>query len=318
MSAVLSATGSHQTLQVAIVGFSAFEHRTLESYLRLCDGANGAGYSVCSSLQGADLVVADADQAAAIFEVGRAGRVREAVFVGGSAAPLSAAAHLARPIDALQVKRALDALALQRQHGLSRNLQRNLPRNLPRLGPAPETSLRAVPHRPSGRARQQAADAHKVHDFRASSGFSNSVLIEGEARLDEVLVVSASKAERRLLHDLLGRYGYGVALAPSAAAAVELCERRTYGFVFLGLGQDDGGSFQACRRITRRPTLAGVAPVVVALSQRNSAIDRIRATFAGCDAYLSAPLNEDDLLRLLAQHDPTFERTFEPTVPMAL
>jgi CheY-like chemotaxis protein len=314
MSAVLSATASHQALRVAIVGFSAFEHRTLESYLRLCDGANGAGYSVCSGLQGADLVVADADQAAAIFEVGRAGRVREAVFVGGSAAPLSAAAHLARPIDALQVKRALDALALQRQHGLPRNL----PQNLPRVGPAPESPLRAMPHRPSGRARQQAVDAHRVHDFRASSGFSNSVLVEGEARLDEVLVVSASKAERRLLHDLLGRYGYGVALAPSAAAAVELCERRTYGFVFLGLGQDEGGSFQACRRIARRPTLVGVAPVVVALSQRNSAIDRIRATFAGCDAYLSAPLNEDDLLRLLAQHDPAFERTFEPTVPMAL
>lgn len=306
MSAVLSATANHQVLQVAIVGFSAFEHRTLESYLRLCEGANGVGYAVCSGLQGADLVVADADQAAAIFEVGRAGRVREAVFVGGAAAPLSAAAHLARPIDALQVKRALDALALHRQH------------SLPRVGTAPDGTLRAVPHRPSGRARQQAADAHKVHDFRASSGFSNSVLVEGEARLDEVLVVSASKAERRLLHDLLGRYGYGVALAPSATAAVELCERRTYGFVFLGLGQDEGGSFQACRRISRRPTLMGVAPVVVALSQRNSAIDRIRATFAGCDAYLSAPLNEDDLLRLLAQHDPAFERTFEPTVPMAL
>ncbi len=306
MSAVLHATSSPQGLRVAIVGFTAFEHRTLESYLRLCDSADGAGYVVCADPQGADLVVADADQAAAIYEVGRAGRVREAVFVGGACAPLSAGAHLARPIDALQVKRALDALAAQRQ------------RSLRLVHSAPQGPVRQSVQRPSGRARQLAADAHAVHDFRASSGFSNSVLVEGEARLDEVLVVSASKAERRLLHDLLSRYGYGVALAPSAQVAVDLCERKTYGFVFLGLGQDEGRSFQACRRIARRPTLYGVAPVVVALSQRHSAIDRIRATFAGCDAFLGAPLNEDDLLRVLAQHDPTFERTFEPTVPMAL
>jgi CheY-like chemotaxis protein len=306
MSAVLHATGNAHALRVAIVGFSAFEHRTLESYLRLCESADGAGYAVCIEPQHADLVVADADQAAAIYEVGRAGRVREAVFVGGAAAPLSAGAHLARPIDALQVKRALDALATQRE------------RKLRLVAHTPESPARPAPHRPSGRARQQAVDAHDVHDFRASSGFSNSVLVEGEARLDEVLVVSASKAERRVLHDLLNRYGYGVALVPSAQAAVDLSQRKTYCFVFLGLGQDDGGSFQACRRIARRPTLYGVAPVVVAMSQRNSAIDRIRATFAGCDAYLSTPLDEGDLLRLLAQHDPAFERTFEPTVPMAL
>lgn len=290
--------------RVAIVGFSAFERSTLESFFRLCTPGLQVVYDM-SAVALCDLVVADADQAAAIYAVGRAGRVRDAVFVGGASAPVSAGAHLARPVDALQIKRALDALAQQRQRR-------------PAAAGAGSVGTGAVrSHRPSGRARQAAADALEVvQDFRGSSGFSNSVLVEGEMRLDEVLVVSASPAERRLLRDLLTRYGYRVALAPNAEAAVESCEMTTFGFVFLGLGQDGLDSFLACRRIKRRPTPSGVAPVVVALAHRHGAIDRIRATFAGCDAYLAAPLDEDDLLRVLARHDPTFERVFEPTAPL--
>lgn len=286
--------------RVAIVGFSAFERSTLESFFRLCTPGLQVEYDV-GQLGACDLIVADADQTAAIYAVGRAGRVRDAVFVGGPCAPVSAGAHLARPVDALQIRRALDALALQRQR---------------RPGGAAEApAVRA--HGPSGRARQLAADAQDVvHDFRGSSGFSNSVLVEGELRLDEVLVVSASPAERRLLRDLLTRYGYRVSIAPNGDAAVECCEQNTFGFVFLGLGQGGLDSFLACRRIKRRPTLTGLAPVVVALAHRHGAIERIRATFAGCDAYLAAPLDEDDLLRVLARHDPTFERVFEPTAPL--
>lgn len=276
----------HSAHRVVFVGFSSFERSTLESYFRLA-GAHDRGYEVIPNLHDSDLVVADADQPEAVLAVGRAGRVRDAIFIGGAAAPMSAAAHLARPIDAIQVMRALNAMAQRR------------------------------PARPSGRARQQDVDAHqRVGDFHNSSVYSNSVLIEGESRLDEVLVVSASPAERRVLHDLLSRYGYGVTLARSTDEAVRMCDEQCYGFVFLGLGQDGIDGFQACRRIKRRPTLTGLAPVIVALAHRAGAIDRIRATFAGCDAYLTTPLDETELLRVLAQHDRTFERVFEPTAPI--
>ena len=71
-----------------------------------------------------------------------------------------------------------------------------------------------------------------------------------------------------------------------------------------------------CRRIRRRPTRLGIAPVVVALAHGGGAIDRVRATFAGCDAYLTTPLESAELMRVLAQHDRTFERVFEPTAPL--
>ncbi len=275
------------THRVAFVGFTSFERSTLESYFRLAAARDQVGYEIGGDLQDSDLIVADAEQPEALLAVGRAGRMRDAVLIGGPNAPASVGAHLARPIDALQIKRALDALAQRK------------------------------PSRPSGRARQQAADSPpQVGDFHTSAGYSNSVLVEGELRLDEVLVVSTSPAERLVLDELLSRCGYGVTLARTAERAIDLCEAQSYGFVFLGLGQDGIDSYQVCRRIRRHPTASGIAPVVIALAHRSGALDRIRATFAGCDAYLTTPLDESELIRVLARHDRTFERTFEPTAPL--
>jgi two-component system, cell cycle response regulator len=276
----------HSAHRVVFIGFSSFERSTLESYFRLASAHDG-GYEIIPNLNDSDLVVADADLPDAVLTVGRAGRVRDTIFIGGAAAPTSAAAHLTRPINAIQVMRALDTMAQRR------------------------------PARPCGRARQQDVDARqRVGDFHTSSVYSNSVLVEGESRLDEVLVVSASPAERQVLRDMLSRFGYGVTLARSTDDAVRMCDEKCYGFVFLGLGQDGIDGFQASRRIKHRPTPTGVAPVIVALAHRTGAIDRIRATFAGFDAYLTTPLDESELLRVLAQHDRTFERVFEPTAPL--
>ncbi|MFM2052012.1 MAG: hypothetical protein RL456_49 [Pseudomonadota bacterium] len=289
----------HPAQRIAIVGFSPFERRTLESYFRLVDAV--PVYEVGGSVVDCDWVVADADQPEAVQAVGQAGRVRDAVFIGGRRAPSTAAAHLPRPIDAMQLRRALDAVH-------QRRVQRAR-----RLSGTPQSGGRATP---SGLVRHQAAQDHVVQDFQASSGYSNSVLVEGDVRLDQVLVVSSSPAECRLLRDTLMRLGYRVHLTRTSDEAVRATERLGYGFIFLGVGQGGSAGFQTCRRVRRRATLTGLAPVVVALAPRGAPIERIRATFAGCDAYLTTPLDEDELLRLLARHDRTFDRVFQPTALM--
>lgn len=289
--------------RIAIVGFSAFERRTLESYFRLVDAV--PVYTVGESVTDCDWLVADADQPEAVLAVGRAGRVRDTVFIGGSRAPATAGAHLSRPIDALQLRRALDGL---KNHRAARALRES---GLP-------TRLRLAASGPSGLTRQQALNDHDVQDFRASSGYSNAVLADGDIRLDQVLVVSSSPAECRLLRERLLAFGYRVLLTRTSDEAVALTGRLVFGFVFLGTGQGGSAGFQTCRRIRRHPTLTGTAPVVVALTQKLAPIERIRATFADCDACLTTPLEDTALAQLLARHDRTFDRVFQPTVRMAL
>jgi DNA-binding response OmpR family regulator len=71
--------------------------------------------------------------------------------------------------------------------------------------------------------------------------------------------------------------------------------------------------YQTCRAIKQRKYSDGKPPVVVMLTSRGGTIDKIRGTLAGCDAYLTKPLNERDLIAVLAKHDRNVARGFQET-----
>ena len=95
--------------RVAFLGFSDFERTALASYFRLASESEGR-YEIVFTLTDADFLVADADHAPSVQLVLVTERQAETVFIG-SYAPPGAAGSMRRPIDALQVIRALDALA---------------------------------------------------------------------------------------------------------------------------------------------------------------------------------------------------------------
>lgn len=287
---------AHRSRRVCLHGFSEFERATLDSYFRLAGGPMH-DYQLVDTLEGCELIIANADAAQALYTIGRAGRVRDTLFVGGGSVPSSCAAHLSRPIDVMQIRRALEHIERRR------------------------TSSARPPARPSAHVRQMAQEDLSVQDFHSSSGFSNSVLLESEARLDDVLVVTSSPAERSMLRPSLSRFGYRITLATTADEALVCARQQSFAFIFLGIDRNGLNSLHIARRLRRshqqaHGTSGARAPVLVVLSSQSGAISRIRATFAGCDAYLPVPLEESDLQQLLARHDSTFERVFEPTAPM--
>ena len=289
--------------RVALLGFSAFERETLEAGLRLA----GTRVRLCAAtddLGSYALIVADADHPASVHTVGSQGRVHDTLFIGATRLAGHPAARLPRPIDALAVQRELDAILRRRAETAA---DANRPRSERRNA------------RPSGRALQQAQHP-EVQDFRHSSsgGYSNSVLQPGDLRLDTVLVASDSPVEQQLLRETLVRLGYRVDMVRRGEEAIAQSSRHDYRFVFLGVGMRGADPFQTCRQIKRRPNDWGAPPTVVQLARQPTSVERIRATFAGCDAYLGGPLHDDQLLKLLATHDATFERVFEPTGPLAM
>jgi hypothetical protein len=101
------------TLRVALHGFSDFEQRALASFFRLA-APPALALELVTQLPTAQLVVADADHAAAVAQLVAAGRLGDTVFIG-QRAPEGAAVRLPRPIDALQVLREIEALAARRR-----------------------------------------------------------------------------------------------------------------------------------------------------------------------------------------------------------
>jgi twitching motility two-component system response regulator PilG len=158
-----------------------------------------------------------------------------------------------------------------------------------------------------------------VLDFRTSAGFSNSVL-SGAERLREVLVVSPSPAEQLLLCSALEPLGYKPVCCSSGSNAVQLAAQSSFAFVFLGMALGSGAAFHTCREIKNTATLATrrtvdtpTRPAVVMMARAGNETDRARATLAGCDGFLTEPIDDDELRAMLARHDNAFERGFEPT-----
>jgi CheY-like chemotaxis protein len=285
---------------VALLGFSAFERSTLETCFRLSLKRDQA-YALAGSIEGSELLIADCDQPEVLRSIGNAGRMQDTVFVGARQPPGSAGAHLPRPIDALAVQRTLDSL-------LARRAIDTWP-----------TALERRSARPNGRLRHLAGQARRVLDFRSSAGFSNSV-VSGAERLREVLIVTPSPAEQLLLCSALEPLGYKPVCCSSGSNAVQLAAQSSFAFVFLGMAIGSGMAFHTCREIKSKRSVEGRSlldvprgPAVVMMARAGNATDRARATLAGCDGFLTEPIDDDELRTILARHDDAFERSFEPT-----
>jgi two-component system, cell cycle response regulator len=289
--------------QVALLGFSNFERSTLESCFRLSQ-QRAQSYALAGSIEGSELLIADCDKADVLQLVNNSGRIHDTLFVGGQLPPGSAGAHLPRPIDALAVQRTLDSL-------LARRAFNTWPAALERR--SGHTSLRA---------RMGMSLARRQQDFHSTVGM-DSVATHDAASERHVLVVSPSPAEQQLLCAALEPLGYSAVCCNNGPSAIQLVEQSRFTFVFLGMALGSGIAFHTCREIKQLTTTASLAdnsnsPAVVMMARTGSATDRARATVSGCDAFLSEPIDPEELHAILARHDQTFERSFVPTVSPAL
>jgi two-component system, cell cycle response regulator len=184
--------------------------------------------------------------------------------------------------------------------------------------PAPAASAQPASAAP-GRSR--------MNEVRMGAGdFANSraetpvfgaptrpVAVEDDANVDHILVVDDSDIALKFMRNRLTRFGFRTDLVNSGEEALGRMNVRPYKFVFLDVMMEGLDGYQTCRAIKQRKYAEGKPPVVVMLTSRGGTIDKIRGTLAGCDAYLTKPLNERDLIAVLAKHDRTVARGFQET-----
>jgi twitching motility two-component system response regulator PilG len=120
----------------------------------------------------------------------------------------------------------------------------------------------------------------------------------------KVLVVHEALAERAQLRALLEQRGYAVTEADSVEVALRSLAQHPFDCVLIDMLAHGGDGYEGCRRI--KESLHGVPGVpVVMLTSHGSPFDRLRGKMAGCDAYLTKPLDVWQLAEVLAQQGPT-------------
>lgn len=128
-----------------------------------------------------------------------------------------------------------------------------------------------------------------------------------------ILVVDDHALNLKLLHCVLELGGYQVEGVDRLAAAAEAIAAEPPDLIVLDLWLPDGDGLDLARRVKADPRTAGC--LIVACTAGAMKGDRERALEAGCDAYVSKPI---DTLSFLEQVGALLEQSgFQPTPKLA-
>ena len=133
---------------------------------------------------------------------------------------------------------------------------------------------------------------------------SGSAAEPGRAAMDHILVVDDSDIALRFMANRLERFGFVVHLCRSGEEAIVRTEQQHFTFVFMDVTMPGLDGFKTCKTIKRRHSDTGQAPpVIVMLTSRDTPIDKLRGTMAGCDGYLTKPLDENELFKIIGDRE---------------
>lgn len=305
-------------VNVLLLGFVPFEKSTFESFFRLV-GRRDTFYKIVPEVTQAQVLMVNGDNATAVQWANASVKAPQKAMFIGAPDPTGKWPTVPRPIKLTTVLGLLDVLMMA---------DKAVPDSPPLRAEAAVMAVplpkpvSAVAARPSalpevarfkGSVRQ--GSGRRGSDFGTSTfmGLGMAPLQATAQQFDDILVVDDSDVALKFMRNRLTRYGFRAELASSGEEALTRVSVEAYKFVFLDVMMEGLDGYQTCRAIKQRKYASGKAPVVVMLTSRGGSIDKIRGGLAGCDAYLTKPLNEVELLKVLSKYDEQVERSFRDT-----
>ena len=113
-----------------------------------------------------------------------------------------------------------------------------------------------------------------------------------------VLLVEDTEDNRLMMRRLLELSGYRVSEAVNGVEAVKAAERETPNVILMDLSLPIVDGLTATRRIRQLPDLGEVP--IIAVSAHDTADFHAEALAAGCDAYITKPIDYTELEDLIS------------------
>ena len=283
---------------VDVIGFNATERALLSSIFALA-ARRDPGFAQLDASAGvlADLYLVDADDPAAWadFRTLRSRAVLPSVLAGlsdhGSGLTL-----LSRPLQWARLLQALeDALGAD-------EVEANA--NLAITGGGqPDGGADKSGEFRRTRPGNPAANASKPQPAAPAPRSAAAKAATKRALGDTVLVVDDNATVRMFMQAKLAPFGFEVDFAETGEQAVGLTGSREYTCVFLDVVLPGIDGYQVCKLIKGNKQAIKKTAVVM-LTSRSSPFDKLRGSLAGCDEYLTKPLDENRLLEVIAKFLP--------------
>lgn len=117
--------------------------------------------------------------------------------------------------------------------------------------------------------------------------------------MNTVLVVEDGLTDLELICNCLQQAGYSVIKAKSGEEAEEKLLQSQPDLIFLDVILPGKSGFEICREIKSNPATNKIP--VIFCSTKNSEVDKLWGNMLGGDAYLSKPINQDELVVTVKQ-----------------
>jgi CheY-like chemotaxis protein len=115
-----------------------------------------------------------------------------------------------------------------------------------------------------------------------------------------ILIVDDNAQNLKLARVLLSGEGYEVSTAPDAEAALRVLGSFAPDLILMDLQLPGMDGLALTRRLKADPAHRGV--IIVALTAYAMRGDREKALAAGCDDYITKPIDTDALPKVLGEH----------------
>ena len=243
---------NRRTFQVTVIGLSETEVRVLKS-VEWLSTTRLRGYTFSAQPEGtADIYIVSGSDAQALSQWAAVRRRSPApsIVVSTGGNPMLGNRGLKRPIIASKLLATLDEVTAQE------------------LGFMPELVI----------GEEGTSDPESV--TLSAAAIDN---VRGVA-----LVVDDSPTVRKQIELGLKLAGCAVDTAETAEAATRMLAKNSYDIVFLDVVLPGADGYQVCKAI-KRDKLKRATPVIM-LTGKSSALDQIKGTLAGCDSYLTKPV----------------------------
>ncbi len=302
-------------VKVLLLGFAPFEKSTFESFFKLV-GRRDTLYKIVPDVAQAQVLMVNCDNPTAVqWANASVSPPQKALFIGAPD-PSGKWPAAPRPIKLTAVLGLLDVLTMANKPVAQQSAPVRAEASIMAVPVAAAVTVRSVPASIRSGSVRQGSGGKGVSDFAASSflglGTAPAPLTSAQ-QFDDILVVDDSDIALKFMRNRLTRYGFRAELVKSGEEALTRVATESYKFVFLDVMMEGLDGYQTCRAIKQRKYISAKPPIVVMLTSRGGSIDKIRGGLAGCDAYLTKPLNEAELLKVLSKHDAQVERSFRDT-----
>lgn len=117
-----------------------------------------------------------------------------------------------------------------------------------------------------------------------------------------VLVVDDSLSVRTQMDLCLRLNDMSVDLAEDAEEALDLIEKRSYDVIFLDVVLPEMDGYKVCKLIKSNAETRSI-PIVM-LTGKSSPFNKVRGVMAGCDRYLTKPVDAEELRTVLNEYVP--------------